>query len=733
MLAWRLVDTDLLRPARHTPDQGGAGWVLPRLLRHHRGWDPQRVDDALPRAERLAPRPLDGLYLLADHLLVIEDGEVSWRRERDPWWIALVVEPDALAAAFLARLAVGTVPHHVLAWPPGLAASRSAFDAALRAPLAETHLHLGGGIPTSVLWNSLLDDAPIAPGFPPDGAEGLAWRERLVRARAFRDDLAKLVGPPPDPPGETDLAHRLFPERWLLFRACQEWLRPPARRVGDTARPTVEDLLEYLKIRNSFHRALLHGGEGRGLNRFIESFDRRAFAATVGGAGDARRGALRRSEEARMRLALEHAVSGMRLPTDGDHPRERTVELRVHIPCGEDAIPTLQGWASAIAEVAARPGNQRLRVGLVHNFIKGWGEGKGALAEHEVQVILALIKEHPALRHLVVGFDAAGRELDCPPRAFAGAVKTIRDHADRLAAQSEGPAWHPGVTWHVGEDFRDLLTGLRRVHEVCTFFELRPGDRLGHGLALAWCPIDWYRDAKRPHALVNERILDLLWAIQLLQREDRRHHRALQVAERHLREVARAAEVKTERLSLPVVIDALLDPAPLPSARSEGEILEALGLRPGDDRLAPPAHRDPVWPRLVRLVQRVVWRRVRELGLTVEVNPTSNLIIHALDFFEQLPYLRLWSRGLTRKGPCANIPISINTDDPGLFLTSLRREYQVMGEALQRTHDTAEVVDWLKGVRRNGTESTFVRRGAPEGAQLAEVLRMSGWAHRPHG
>ena len=40
-----------------------------------------------------------------------------------------------------------------------------------------------------------------------------------------------------------------------------------------------------------------------------------------------------------------------------------------------------------------------------------------------------------------------------------------------------------GMTFHVGEDFVDPMTGLRQIHEACTTFDLRERDRLGHCIA----------------------------------------------------------------------------------------------------------------------------------------------------------------------------------------------------------------------------------------------------------
>lgn len=60
--------------------------------------------------------------------------------------------------------------------------------------------------------------------------------------------------------------------------------------------------------------------------------------------------------------------------------------------------------------------------------------------------------------------------------------------------------------------------------------------------------------------------------------------------------------------------------------------------------------------------------RLREEHVHLEVCPTSNYQTGAVVKGEEHPLKLLWERG---------VPFSVSTDDPGLFLTSLRREAQL--------------------------------------------------------
>lgn len=48
-------------------------------------------------------------------------------------------------------------------------------------------------------------------------------------------------------------------------------------------------------------------------------------------------------------------------------------------------------------------------------------------------------------------------------------------------------------TFHAREDFRHILSGLRRVDEAVTFLKFHAGDRIGHGTALRISPEQWKR------------------------------------------------------------------------------------------------------------------------------------------------------------------------------------------------------------------------------------------------
>ena len=106
----------------------------------------------------------------------------------------------------------------------------------------------------------------------------------------------------------------------------------------------------------------------------------------------------------------------------------------------------------------------------------------------------------------VVGIDAANSELACRPEVFAQAFRFLRHHS------IEHPEIHRpndlGVTFHVGEDFMDLVDGLRAVDEAIQFLQLRKGDRIGHGLVLGVDVEEYYRTRNYTIAMSLQLMMD---------------------------------------------------------------------------------------------------------------------------------------------------------------------------------------------------------------------------------
>ena len=106
----------------------------------------------------------------------------------------------------------------------------------------------------------------------------------------------------------------------------------------------------------------------------------------------------------------------------------------------------------------------------------------------------------------------------------------------------------------------------------------------------------------------------------------------------------------------------------------------------------------------LRSLQRALRQKVGMLGLTVEVNPSSNLLISDLGHLQEHPIWRL-SQPLDEVPP---LSVCIGSDDPLIFATNLPHEYQLLFDRMVQSGQSHEVaLDWLDKAREAGMRGRF--------------------------
>lgn len=93
---------------------------------------------------------------------------------------------------------------------------------------------------------------------------------------------------------------------------------------------------------------------------------------------------------------------------------------------------------------------------------------------------------------------------------------------------------------------------------------------------------------------------------------------------------------------------------------------------------------------MVNTLQQCMMRRVLERGIEIECNPSSNVLIGTFRRYDSHPILRFnryaLCNGEKEKSP-VQLNVSINTDDLGVFDTSLECEYELMACALEKMEE----------------------------------------------
>lgn len=130
-------------------------------------------------------------------------------------------------------------------------------------------------------------------------------------------------------------------------------------------------------------------------------------------------------------------------------------------------------------------------------------------------------------------------------------------------------------------------------------------------------------------------------------------------------------------------------------------------------------------------LQNALQKRIATCGIAIETNPSSNFLIGTFRKYEKHPIIRFYNKGLVhdpkKLAECSQIPVSVNTDDQGVFNTSLENEYALLACAIESLTDSQgkplynkyDIYDWLDRIRRMGNEQSF--------GHIADMKEMGGY------
>lgn len=351
---------------------------------------------------------------------------------------------------------------------------------------------------------------------------------------------------------------------------------------------------------------------------------------------------------------------------------------------------------------------------------------------------LAEVARHLMTQHRVpVGIDAANSELNQAPEVFAPAYRLF---------ERESGISHK--TYHCGEDFLHLISGIRAVYEAITFLNLRNGNRIGHGIAVGISPKTWV-ESMPAKLVVSKRdwLLDMIFVWQLLhehnpaaaekaEREAVRmagllfasDARAVTVAELQYNSIHNLANFFEMRQFEPAYVRKWLGKG-LEVSRAqeeEGKLMDEkrdkFGIipawlyicwnyspwcRPAQEELIEVKTDFLTKAELLELQQRVQ-HLIAVRDVVIETLPVSNVRISQYRRMQEHHVLRwLKVKGYTEEGD-ADMNICMGSDDPGIFATDLKNEYYHLYMCLRNAGLSAhEALEKLRRVNNAGRQFAF--------------------------
>jgi len=363
------------------------------------------------------------------------------------------------------------------------------------------------------------------------------------------------------------------------------------------------------------------------------------------------------------------------------------------------------GWGNLIEnQKAVDPTKESPRLKLIAHFIKVKDKSQDWQIRHkdlrksvwQKARVLAFMKDrNNNYIQEVIGIDAASSEFDAPPEVFAPSFRLLRSRGFKH------------FTYHAGEDYFHIISGLRAIYEAIDFTEMKKGDRIGHAVASGVDAKVWINNVGRMILIRQGEHLDnLLFTHYLITKEQIEPlHSTLKKIEHKILELSLniyqknyPVEILLEAWKLRKYCPMLLlsdnkdsaEPYSVYNDFEWCEIENQIPNRKNDMRFEilqkyhDINHRkryeeiieiDPlaiVNLNAINKLQLALLKYMNKKGIVIETLPTSNVRIGQHHDFKTY-HLWNWVKWKVEGNPIP--PIVVGTDDAGIFATNIYNEF----------------------------------------------------------
>ena len=376
------------------------------------------------------------------------------------------------------------------------------------------------------------------------------------------------------------------------------------------------------------------------------------------------------------------------------------------------------------------------------------------------QTILLFLAQYPITGKRVRGIDACSNEIGCRPEVFAESYRCLTKAHLQLLNNLYGasPIQTLRATYHAGEDFLDIVDGLRAIDEAILFLNLGRGNRLGHALALGVDASEYYALKNNQLTIPKQDLLDnIAWLLQRAQQWDviipgptqtyleNNFYRLYNSIFGHtaipnvgLHEYFQSWSLRGDRPELvdnanfrQIIMDKTcfysadqyrLNPWVDDAIRLNDRVrqlnylyyfdYEARSKGAEVDFFRVPSQYDAI----VTGIQQAMQKDLSRKGISIETNPSSNYLISTIGRYDAHPIFCFNCRYLKpESNEWPALSVSVNTDDQGVFDTMLENEYALVAAALEKSKDpqgrplyTPEsIYQYIDYLRNMGLEQVF--------------------------
>ncbi len=371
--------------------------------------------------------------------------------------------------------------------------------------------------------------------------------------------------------------------------------------------------------------------------------------------------------------------------------------------------------------------------------------------KQQIENFIQLRSEYSELSRYLVGIDAASLENSTPVWVFAPIYEKARDSSiEKIGRRNEYGDYTQslGFTFHAGEDFRHILSGLRRIDEAVDYLKFHAGDRIGHGIALGISAREWKN--QNPVIIIPqiEALENYLWAYDTLSKNYSDFQATiLAYMEKQIYELSgkiygnreECAVIEQEGIALELLISGYhrlfvfqdqayervkkefcsrvcagkkihWDSALLAAARHCKQFVK---------EMERPIHYEITEQDLliVEELQKILKKKLGRKGIIIEVNPSSNTAIAGLDVVEENQLYQM-----NQINDDQNVIVCINSDDPAVFNTNVSNELAYIYYGMLEQNISREAaLQWIDRLRRNGMDSSFIHHQEPDELLLKKL------------
>lgn len=373
----------------------------------------------------------------------------------------------------------------------------------------------------------------------------------------------------------------------------------------------------------------------------------------------------------------------------------------------------------------------------------------------QAEAIIKVRNKIPQISKYIIGIDGASIENNTDPWVFASVYEKLRNSDHSMYNENFEPLTTLGFTFHAGEDFRHILTGLRRIDETIDRYKYHAGDRIGHGIAVG-VDIETWIDR---HPVVTmprmEHLENMLWIWGSCKYSN--NSIDMGYLERKIMDAAKEIYINISGITIYNLWEAYESKfKPFTEYKnnirveetklncnsydledticcsnlinnngmwSKEKLIRANHCRRYLENMLEPIQVEVCKENayIIEEMQKKVRKKISNRGIIIETNPTSNASIGEIENIFNHYILKL--NKIENGEDIESLMISINTDDPSVFNTNLSNEFAYIFYSLvDRGYSKEKILRWIDKIREHGMNSSFIRDCSEDVKEVIEEL-----------